>query len=90
MLTNSISKLWVDYHPYEAGVKDKLNYKTYLEWDGIQGTWPENVTYVFNLNATHPSGSRMSSLVLIGIISLFLIRGWLYVRYKHFSGRTDI
>ncbi len=34
-----------NYHPYEAGVKDKLNYKTYLEWDGIQGTWPENVTY---------------------------------------------
>lgn len=34
-----------NYHPYEASVKDKLNYKTYLKWDGVQGTWPENVFY---------------------------------------------
>lgn len=34
-----------NYHPYEAGVKDKLNYKTYLRWQGITGTWPEQWSY---------------------------------------------
>lgn len=34
-----------NYHPYEAGVKDKLNYKTYLRWQGITGTWPKQWSY---------------------------------------------
>lgn len=34
-----------NYHPYEAGVKDKLNYKTYLRWRGVSGTWPQQVSY---------------------------------------------
>lgn len=34
-----------NYHPTELGVKDKLNYKTYLRWKGVQGTWPEDISY---------------------------------------------
>lgn len=34
-----------NYHPYEVAVKDKLNYKTYLKWDGVDGEWPENISY---------------------------------------------
>lgn len=33
------------YHPFEAGAKDKLNYKTYLRWKGITGEWPEGICY---------------------------------------------
>lgn len=34
-----------NYHPYEASIKDKLNYKTYLKWDGVKGEWPQQISY---------------------------------------------
>ncbi|MEO2239652.1 DNRLRE domain-containing protein [Dorea sp. YH-dor226] len=34
-----------NYHPNEAGVKDKLNYKTYLRWEGLSGECPEDISY---------------------------------------------
>lgn len=42
--TFEVSKM-ENYHPYELSIKDKLNYKTYLKWNGISGEWPKEISY---------------------------------------------